>query len=220
MAADLEMTDAEFQTALRKISFVGVVALDEVFRGGDRSDRSTLGETLPDSTAGPMDTFEVKETKEALIQAVSQMAEREKTVLTLYYYEGLTLAEIGDILGRDREPGVPDPHQGGAAAAGQAGRPARGGRPAAGGAGQASGPRRQGAARPAAAEDGSAGHGRRLSAPPARRPAPRARPARVERPGRGTTMDGPRQPAGTRAVSIAAPGRVHGRPSSGVLWSG
>ena len=27
------------------------------------------------------------------------MAEREKTVLTLYYYEGLTLAEIGDILG-------------------------------------------------------------------------------------------------------------------------
>jgi RNA polymerase sigma factor for flagellar operon FliA len=46
-----------------------------------------------------MDTFEVKETKEALIQAVGQMAEREKTVLTLYYYEGLTLAEIGDILG-------------------------------------------------------------------------------------------------------------------------
>jgi RNA polymerase sigma factor for flagellar operon FliA len=70
-----------------------------VFRGGDRSDRSTLGETLPDSGAGPMDTFEVKETKEALIQAVSQMADREKTVLTLYYYEGLTLAEIGDILG-------------------------------------------------------------------------------------------------------------------------
>ena len=99
VATDLEMTDAEFQTALRKISFVGVVALDEVFHGGDRSDRSTLGETLPDSTAGPVDTFEVKETKEALIQAVSQMGEREKTVLTLYYYEGLTLAEIGDILG-------------------------------------------------------------------------------------------------------------------------
>ena len=46
-----------------------------------------------------MDTFEVKETKEALVAAVSQMADREKTVLTLYYYEGLTLAEIGEILG-------------------------------------------------------------------------------------------------------------------------
>ena len=46
-----------------------------------------------------MDTFEVKETKEALVKAVGEMAEREKKVLTLYYYEGLTLAEIGDILG-------------------------------------------------------------------------------------------------------------------------
>ena len=99
VAADLEMTDDEFQTTLRKISFVGVVALDEVFRGGDRTDRSTLGETLPDCTAGPLDTFEVKETKEALVKAVNQMADRERTVLTLYYYEGLTLAEIGDILG-------------------------------------------------------------------------------------------------------------------------
>jgi len=99
VAADLEMSDDEFQTTLRKISFVGVVALDEVFRGGDHSDRSTLGETLPDATAGPLDSFEVKETKEALVKAVSEMADREKTVLTLYYYEGLTLAEIGDILG-------------------------------------------------------------------------------------------------------------------------
>src|SRR5579883_2707061 len=99
VAAELGMTDSEFQSVLRKISFVGVVALDEVFRGADRSDRSTLGETLPDSTAGPVDSFEVKETKEALVAAVSQMAEREKKVLTLYYYEGLTLAEIGEILG-------------------------------------------------------------------------------------------------------------------------
>jgi RNA polymerase sigma factor for flagellar operon FliA len=99
VAADLDMTDGEFQNVLRQISFVGVVALDEVFRGGDRSDRSTLGDNLPDTGAGPMATFEVKETKEALVHAITQMGEREKTVLTLYYYEGLTLAEIGQILG-------------------------------------------------------------------------------------------------------------------------
>jgi RNA polymerase sigma factor for flagellar operon FliA len=99
VAADLDMTDGEFQNVLRQVSFVGVAALDEVFRGGDRSERSTLGETLADSGAGPMATFEVKETKEALIYAISQMGQREKTVLTLYYYEGLTLAEIGEILG-------------------------------------------------------------------------------------------------------------------------
>lgn len=99
VAADLDMTDAEFQNVLRQISFVGVVALDEVFRGGDRSDRSTPGDNLPDTGAGPMATFEVKETKEALVHAIAQMGEREKTVLTLYYYEGLTLAEIGQVLG-------------------------------------------------------------------------------------------------------------------------
>jgi RNA polymerase sigma factor FliA len=62
VAADLEMSDDEFQTTLRKISFVGVVALDEVFRGGDHSDRATLGESLPDAAAGPMETYEVQET--------------------------------------------------------------------------------------------------------------------------------------------------------------
>ena len=99
VAADLEMTEVEFQNVLRQVSFVGVAALDEVFRGGDRSERSTLGETLADNGAGPVATFEVKETKEALIRAIGLMGEREKTVLTLYYYEGLTLAEIGEILG-------------------------------------------------------------------------------------------------------------------------
>lgn len=99
VASDLEMTDDEFQSTLRKISFVGVVALDEVFRGGDGNDRATLGESLPDAAAGPMDSYEAQETKEALVRAVNEMGDRERTVLTLYYYEGLTLAEIGEILG-------------------------------------------------------------------------------------------------------------------------
>jgi RNA polymerase sigma factor (sigma-70 family) len=200
VAADLEMTDAEFQTALRKISFVGVVALDEVFRGGDRSDRSTLGETLPDSTAGPMDTFEVKETKEALIQAVGQMAEREKTVLTLYYYEGLTLAEIGDILGvtesrvcqihtkavlqlraklADRSP---------------------------------SGCRRPRRAEQRPAESPPTGHRAAMGGAPGGPDSPNGvsgRPA--------TTMVMLRQPAGRSSSNNQAPGRVHGRLLGGVV---
>ncbi len=34
-----------------------------------------------------------------LADAINTMPEREKIVLTLYYYEGLTLAEIGLVLG-------------------------------------------------------------------------------------------------------------------------
>jgi RNA polymerase sigma factor FliA len=99
VAAELEMTPAEFHKALRKISSVGVIALDEVQRTGERSDRSTLGESLPDRARGPLDVFEAKESKEALLLAVEGMPERERAVLMMYYYDGLTLTEIGGILG-------------------------------------------------------------------------------------------------------------------------
>ena len=101
VAEELQMSSADFHAAMRKISSVGVMALDELLRGGsgDRTDRSTLGESLPDRSFGPVDTFEAKESKQALLTAVAAMPERERTVLTMYYYDGLTLTEIGDILG-------------------------------------------------------------------------------------------------------------------------
>jgi RNA polymerase sigma factor FliA len=99
VAAELEMSVEDFHKALRKISTVGMMALDEVRSGGDSSERSTLGETLPDGSWGPVDTFEAKESKEALVMAVDGMPERERTVLMMYYYDGLTLMEIGQILG-------------------------------------------------------------------------------------------------------------------------
>ena len=43
--------------------------------------------------------FESEETKYLLAKAINPLPEREKIVVTLYYYEGLTLAEIGQVLG-------------------------------------------------------------------------------------------------------------------------
>ena len=37
--------------------------------------------------------------REALAEAISRLPEREKLVVTLYYYEELTLREIGEVLG-------------------------------------------------------------------------------------------------------------------------
>ena len=100
VAAELDISEQDLQDILRQISFVGVAALDEVFLvGGDRSERTTLGDTIPDAAAGPVAMFEDKESKEILSQAIMQLGDRERTVLSLYYYEGLTLAEIGEILG-------------------------------------------------------------------------------------------------------------------------
>jgi RNA polymerase sigma factor FliA len=100
VAAELGISEKELQEILRQISFVGVAALDEVLSvGGERGDRATLGDTVPDATDGPSAMFEDKESKEILTQAIKQLGDRERTVLSLYYYEGLTLAEIGEILG-------------------------------------------------------------------------------------------------------------------------
>ena len=51
------------------------------------------------SVAGSLGRFEVEETRQLLAATINRLPEREKLVLTLYYYEGLTLAEIGGVLG-------------------------------------------------------------------------------------------------------------------------
>jgi RNA polymerase sigma factor for flagellar operon FliA len=99
LAEELDLTDDQLQTTLGQISFTGLVALDEMLSGGDRGDSMTMGDTLADDGLGPVAAYEVEEMRQILADSISRLPEREKTVLTLYYYEGLTLAEIGSILG-------------------------------------------------------------------------------------------------------------------------
>jgi RNA polymerase sigma factor for flagellar operon FliA len=99
LAEELDMTENQLQQAFGQISFIGVVALDETLSGGERGESMSLGDTVPDATPGPMAVYEVEEMRHILADAINGMPEREKIVLTLYYYEGLTLAEIGEILG-------------------------------------------------------------------------------------------------------------------------
>ena len=100
LADELGMTDNQLQSTFSQISFIGLVALDEML-GGERTggDSMTLGDTIADSRDGPMASYEIEEMRQILAQAINDMPEREKIVLTLYYYEGLTLAEIGEVLG-------------------------------------------------------------------------------------------------------------------------
>ncbi len=67
--------------------------------GGERGESLSLGDTVADPTEGPVAAYEVEEMRQILADAINRMPEREKIVLTLYYYEGLTLAEIGQVLG-------------------------------------------------------------------------------------------------------------------------
>jgi RNA polymerase sigma factor for flagellar operon FliA len=100
VADELGITEEDLHGIFNQISFVGLVALDEVLSGsGDRGESTTLGDTIPDKAEGPVAAFEVEEMKQILASAINRLGDREKIVLTLYYYEGLTLAEIGEVLG-------------------------------------------------------------------------------------------------------------------------
>jgi RNA polymerase sigma factor for flagellar operon FliA len=101
VAAELEMTDGELAQTLSQISFTGLVALDDLLAASssDRTGSATVGDTIADRQHDPVEAFESDEMKHLLADAINRMPDRERLVLTLYYYEGLTLAEIGGVLG-------------------------------------------------------------------------------------------------------------------------
>jgi RNA polymerase sigma factor for flagellar operon FliA len=101
VASELQMSEGDLQSIFGQISYIGIVALDEVISGGgsDRGESVTLGDSLADRGEGPMAAFEVEEMKQILAGAINRLGDREKIVLSLYYYENLTLAQIGQVLG-------------------------------------------------------------------------------------------------------------------------
>ena len=101
MARELQISTAEFQEALVKISTSTVVALDELWAVSDSSgDAVSLLDTLHDPDApDPEQLLAQSEVKDRLADAIAALPEREKLVIALYYYENLTLREIGEVLG-------------------------------------------------------------------------------------------------------------------------
>ena len=100
VAAELGMSEQDLATVLGQISFVGVVALDELLTvGAERGNGATVGDTISGGGHDPVEAFESEEMRQVLADAINRMPDRERLVLTLYYYEGMTLAEIGNVLG-------------------------------------------------------------------------------------------------------------------------
>ncbi len=99
LAEHMQMRLSELQDALAEISNLGLAALDELLNPDER-DSSSVGDILADQTAlDPSGSYEKEETRHFLADAINRLGERERLVVTLYYYEGLTLAEIGGVLG-------------------------------------------------------------------------------------------------------------------------
>lgn len=97
LADELGYTESQLHQVLGQLSLTGMAALDEML--GDRGDSTTLADTIPDQSDGPVAMLEQSELRSQLAAAIDRMPEREKVVLSLYYFENFTLAQIGEVLG-------------------------------------------------------------------------------------------------------------------------
>ncbi|WP_436739181.1 RNA polymerase sigma factor WhiG [Streptomyces sp. BBFR102] len=102
VAAEMGIAVEDLHAVFSQLSLANVVALEELLHGGGEGggDRLSIMDTLEDTSAdNPVELAEDRELRRLLARAINLLPEREKTVVTLYYYEGLTLAEIGHVLG-------------------------------------------------------------------------------------------------------------------------
>jgi RNA polymerase sigma factor for flagellar operon FliA len=103
MAEKLELSVEEFRDALLQIANSSVLALDDLWTFADpdgSGGQISVLDTIQDPNAlDPESEAHTAELKDRLADAIESLPERERLVIALYYYENLTLREIGEVLG-------------------------------------------------------------------------------------------------------------------------
>jgi RNA polymerase sigma factor for flagellar operon FliA len=100
IAAKIGISVDELAESLTDISRSSIAALDELWAVSGEGDQVSLLDTIEDTSGvRPADALDETDLRETLADAIARLPEREKLVITLYYYEELTLREIGEVLG-------------------------------------------------------------------------------------------------------------------------
>jgi RNA polymerase sigma factor for flagellar operon FliA len=100
IAGKIGISTDELEDSLTEISRTSIAALDELWTVSAGGDQIALIDTIPDEGGpDPQSALSQTELREAIGEAIARLPEREKLVVTLYYYEELTLREIGEVLG-------------------------------------------------------------------------------------------------------------------------
>ncbi len=97
VAERMGLTPKELDTLMQKIRGTSVLSLEE-FLPNEKGYEIPLLDTLRDSENDVTSAVETREIKAALVRAVDELPAQERTVISLYYFEGLTLKEIKSAL--------------------------------------------------------------------------------------------------------------------------
>lgn len=98
IAQYLGMSTAEVAEIENSINYISMVSLENVIFSDDE-DMKLMGIIEDKNSPSPDAILQEKEQLEMLAKAIELLKEKDRTILNLYYYERLTLKEIGVILG-------------------------------------------------------------------------------------------------------------------------
>ncbi|MBI5117008.1 FliA/WhiG family RNA polymerase sigma factor [Candidatus Poribacteria bacterium] len=99
LASEMTITEDELFGLITEIHGAYVLSLDSVV-SGESDDEVTLEEVTSDlKSPSPESSARRKEAEQCLATAIARLPENERYVITLYYYDELTLKEIGKVMG-------------------------------------------------------------------------------------------------------------------------
>lgn len=99
LAKHLDLTERELNHALDDVSSTNILSLDEIVYPEDDNRQVPRIETVTDNgTLSVLGQIEKGELHSFLVTAIDRLTEQEKLVISLYYFEELTLKEIGEVM--------------------------------------------------------------------------------------------------------------------------
>ncbi|MDD3878623.1 MAG: FliA/WhiG family RNA polymerase sigma factor [Syntrophomonas sp.] len=100
VAEELGLNLDELAVLLRDVAATTIISLDDFLLGedGDQKKKRMVDILEDHNSVSALDLVEFNEVKDLLAKAISRLPDKEKMVVYLYYYEGLTLKEIGAVI--------------------------------------------------------------------------------------------------------------------------
>ena len=97
IAKEMGVSLAEYQELLGKVRGTQLVHLEDM--SGDEGDDDYLDRHVVDEDGNPLSMLQDRRMREALVQAIKNLPEREQYVMSMYYEHDMNLKEIAAVLG-------------------------------------------------------------------------------------------------------------------------
>jgi len=99
IAGAMGMDEAEYLKVIQKISGTSIISLNDLWYSGDDNDKVSIGDSIESPSSLNPDVMVVnEEIRRVIVEAINELPDKEKKILVLYYYEDLTLKDIGRVL--------------------------------------------------------------------------------------------------------------------------